>query len=63
MGLLQVAEVEAELWEGQANDALETLQGGLAEKSLRFRTEVKPAKGQKMMTRAWNSIHKANEQI
>ena len=63
MGLLQVAEVEAELREGQANDALEALRGGLAEKSLRFRTEVKPAKGQKTMTRAWNSIHKADEQI
>lgn len=63
MGLLQAAEVEAELREGQANDALEALRGGLAEKSLRFRTEVKPAKSQKTMTRAWNSIHKADGQI
>ena len=47
MGLGRLAEVEAELPEGQANDALEALRAGLAEKSLRFRTEVKPAKSQK----------------
>jgi hypothetical protein len=63
MGLGHVAEVEAELREGQANDALEALQAGLAEKSLRFRTQVKPAKSQKTMTRAWDSIHKADKQI
>jgi hypothetical protein len=63
MGLEQVAEVKAELQEGQANDALEALWAGLAEKSLRFRTEVKPAKSQRTMTRAWDSIHKANKQV
>jgi len=49
MGLGRVAEVEVELQEGQANDALEALRAGLAEKSLRFQTEVKPAKSQKTM--------------
>ena len=63
MGLGWVAEVEAELQEGQANDALEALQAGLAEKLLRFRTEVKPAKSQKTMVWAWDSIHKADKQI
>lgn len=63
MGLGQVTEVEMELREGQANDALEALRAGLAEKSLRFRTEVKPAKGQKTTTRAWDSIHRADKQI
>lgn len=63
MGLVQVAEVEAELREGQANDALEALRAGLAEKSLRFRTEVRPAKSHRTMTRAWDSIHKADKQI
>lgn len=63
MGLEQVAEVEAELREGQANDALEELRAGLAEKSLRFRTKVKPAKSQKTMTRAWDSINRADKQI
>jgi hypothetical protein len=63
MGLEQVAEVEAGLREGQANDALEAVRSGLAEKSLRFRTEVKPAKSQKTMTRAWDSIHRADKQV
>ena len=63
MDLGQAAKVEAELREGQANDALEALRAGLAEKSLRFRTEVKPARGQKTMTRAWDSIHRADKQI
>ena len=63
MGIERIATVEIELWEGQANDALEALRASLAEKSLRFRTEVKPAKSQKTMTRAWDSIHKADKQI
>lgn len=63
MGLTQAGEIEAELREGQANDALEALRAGLAEKSLRFRTEVRQARGQKSATRAWDSIHKADQQI
>ena len=63
MGLGRLEEIEIELREGQANDALEALRAGLAEKSLRFRTEVKPAKGQRTMTRAWDSIHRADKQI
>ena len=63
MGLSRLVEIEIELREGQANDALEALRAGLAEKSLRFRTEVKPAKGQKSMTRAWDLIHRADKQI
>jgi len=63
MGLGRLEEIETELREGQANDALEALRAGLAEKSLRFRTEVKPAKSQWKMTRAWDSIHRADKQI
>jgi hypothetical protein len=63
LGLERIAAVEAELREGQANDALESLRASLAEKSLRFRTEVKPAKSQRTMTRAWDSIHRADKQI
>jgi len=63
MGLEQVAGVEAELQAGQANDALEAFRAGLAEKSLRFQTEVKPAKSQKATTRAWDSIHRADKEI
>jgi len=40
MGLVCLAGIEIELREGQANDALESLWAGLAEKSLRFRGEA-----------------------
>lgn len=63
MGLGHLGGIETELREGQANDSLEALRAGLAEKSLRFRTEVKPAKSQRTMTRAWDSIHRADKQI
>lgn len=63
MGLGRVVQVEIELREGQANDALEALRAGLAEKALRFRIEVKPAKSQKTATRAWDSVHRADKQI
>jgi len=63
MELGHLSKIETELREGQANDSLEALRAGLAEKSLRFRTEVKPAKSQKTMTRAWDSIHRADAQI
>ena len=63
VGLTSLEEMEIELREGQANDALEALRACLAEKSLRFRTEVKPAKSQKTMTRAWDSINRADKQI
>ena len=62
-GLQGLGEMEYELREGQANDSLESLRECLAEKSLRFRKEVRPAKGQKRMTRAWNSVHRVDDQI
>ena len=55
--------MELELREGQANNALEKLRECLAEKSLRFRTEVRPRKSQKKATRAWDSVHRVDEQI
>ena len=63
MGMGHLRGIEMELREGQANDALEALRAGLAEKSLRFRTEVKPAKSQKTANKAWDSIHRADIQI
>ena len=63
MGLGHLGGIEMELREGQANDTLEALQAGLAEKSLWFRTEVKPAKSQKTASKAWDSIHRADIQI
>ena len=62
-GLQGLGNMEYELREGQANDALERLRECLAEKSLRFRKEVRPAKSQKKMTRAWDSVHRVDNQI
>jgi hypothetical protein len=62
-GLQKLGNMELELRKGQANDSLERLRECLAEKSLRFRTEVRPAKSQKKMTRAWDSVHRMEDQI
>jgi hypothetical protein len=62
-GLQEFEMMELELRESQANDALKRLREDLAEKSLRFRTEVRPAKSQKKMTRAWDSVHRIDEHI
>ena len=62
-GLQGLGNMEYELREGQANDSLERLRECLAEKSLRFRTELRPAKGQKKTTRAWDSVHRVDGQI
>ena len=62
-GLQELGNMEYELREGQANDSLEKLRECLAEKSLRFRTAVRPAKGQKKTTRAWDSVHRMEDQI
>jgi len=61
--LQELGQMEYELREGQANDALERLKECLAEKSMRFRIEVRSAKGQRKTTRAWDSIHRADKQI
>ena len=61
--LQKLGQMEYELREGQANDALEMLKECLAEKSMRFRVEVRSAKSQKKSTRAWDSIHRADKQI
>ena len=62
-GLQKLGNMEYEIREGQANDSLEKLRECLAEKSLRFRQGVRPAKSQKKMTRAWDSVHRADNQI
>jgi len=62
-GLQQLADAEYELREGQANDSLDRLRECLAEKSLKFRRELRPAKGQKKTTRAWDSVHKVDDHI
>ena len=62
-GLEELGRMEYQLREGQANDALEKLRDCLAEKSMRFRTGVRLAKGQRKVTRAWDSIHRVDNQI
>jgi len=63
LGWQEMGNMELQLREGQANDALERLRECLAEKSLQFRKEVRSAKSQKKMTRAWDSIHRMEDQI
>jgi hypothetical protein len=63
LGWQELGRMELQLREGQANDSLERLRECLAEKSLRFRTQLRSAKGQKKTTRAWDSIHRMEDQI
>ena len=55
--------VEIELRKGQANDALEGLRVGLANKSLLFSTVIKQSKSTKQNTRAWASVRNTQSQI
>ena len=48
--------IERELRKGQANDALEGIQIGLANKSLLLQTDVNQSKSTKQSTRAWASV-------
>ena len=63
LGWQELGNMELQLREGQGNDLLKRLRECLAEKSLRFRKELRSAKGQKKMTRAWDSIHRMEDQI
>jgi hypothetical protein len=63
LGWQELGNMELQLREGQANDLLERLRECLAEKSLKFRTEVRPANSQKKVTRAWGSVHRMDSQI
>jgi hypothetical protein len=55
--------VERELRIGQANDALEGLRIGLANKSLLLLTDVNRSTSTKQSTRAWASVRNAQSQI
>jgi hypothetical protein len=54
---------ERELRKGQANDALEGLRIGLANKSILLQNEVNHSKSTKQSTRAWASVRNAQTQI
>jgi hypothetical protein len=55
--------VERELRKGQANDALEGLRIGLANKSLLLLTQVNQSTSTKQSTRAWASVRNTQSQI
>jgi hypothetical protein len=55
--------IERELRKGQANDALEGVRIGLANKSLLLLTGVNQSKSTKQSTRAWASVRNAQSQI
>lgn len=63
LGLGNLMTQEIKLREGQANDALEELRTALAEKSLLFRTKIRGHPSQKMSTRSWSGIKRANGRI
>jgi hypothetical protein len=54
---------ERELRKGQANDALEGVRIGLANKSLLLLTDVNQSKSTKQSTRAWASVRNCQTQI
>ena len=54
---------ENELRKGQANDALEGVRIGLANKSLLLQTEVNLSTSTKQSTRAWDSVRNAQSQV
>ena len=54
---------ERELRKGQANDALEGLRIGLANKSLLLLTDVNNSTSTKQSTRAWASVQNSQSQI
>ena len=51
---------EAQLWEGQANDALEGIRNSLAQVSLVFRTQVRNSKSVHTRTRSWRHVQQTN---
>ena len=63
MGMDSLISLERELRKGQANDALEGLRIGLANKSLLLLTDVNQSKSTKQSLRAWDGVRNAQSQI
>lgn len=61
--LKSLISIEMELRKGQANDALEGIRIGLANKSLLLQTDVNKSTSTKQSTRAWTSVRNAQSQI
>jgi len=58
LGLVALAGQEAELQQGQINEALEGLRMALGEKSLLYRTDIRNSKSQRTSLRAWQNVNK-----
>ena len=58
-----ITSIERELRIGQANDSLEGIRIGLANKSLLLLTNVNQSKSTKQSTRAWQSVRNTQAQI
>jgi hypothetical protein len=52
-----LAKAELRLREGQLNDSLHHIRIALGHKSYLFRNNVRPARSQKLKTRAWTGVH------
>ena len=52
-----LAKAELRLWEGQLNDSLHHIRIALSHKSYLFRNDVRPARTQRLKTRAWTEVH------
>ena len=61
--LQALAEKEAKLRIGQANDAIHNVRLALGFKSALFRDHVRPANTQRTKTRAWDAIHNVDSTI
>lgn len=61
--LKSLRSTERDLRKGQANDALEGIRIGLANKSLLLLTDVNKSTSTKQSTRAWSSVRNAQSQI
>jgi hypothetical protein len=62
-GAEDVAKAELRLREGQLNDSLHHIRISLGHKSYLFRHDVRPARTQRLKTRAWAGVHAAESAL
>jgi hypothetical protein len=58
-----LAKAEIRLREGQLNDSLHHIRISLGHKSYLFRNEVRPARSQRLKTRAWQGVHNVESTV
>ena len=58
-----LVDMELQLWIGQANDILQQIQLGVAEKAVLFHHGLRPATGYIKKTGAWGRVHAANDAL